>query len=233
MRHILPSSWYNRGHKPARQPRLSPVSDDWYRSSAWDEKSREDFEVRLSRSRSSRGEYLRIKAVSLLDAGMLSEGQGLLLRILDEDPDSFEAPLATELLGDIARSQGRLDEAEKCYRAVLERWPDLSATTGMVEVSLAEMLIERDGSESAHEALGLLNSCLERSTMLDSDLFRWHVALARASEAIGDSETQRRAARTALSLADKAPAFPRHPEVGLVSADESTRAWLRDLAADG
>jgi hypothetical protein len=69
--------------------------------------------------------------------------------------------------------------------------------------------------------------------MFNNDLFRWNVALARVAVSLGDVETQRQAARTALSLADRGPQLPRHPTVGLVNTDKPTLTWLRRLATDG
>jgi hypothetical protein len=69
--------------------------------------------------------------------------------------------------------------------------------------------------------------------MFNSQLFRWNVALARIAQRIGDSETVERAARTALSQMSRPPQFPRHPDVGIPNADDSTLAWLREAATTG
>ncbi len=74
---------------------------------------------------------------------------------------------------------------------------------------------------------------LRASRMLNSDLFRWHIALARAAEQIGDLETVSRAAKTALSLTKLGPQYSRHPTVGLAVPDPSTLAWLKKAARAG
>jgi predicted Zn-dependent protease len=210
------------------------VSDEWYRGPRWDRDDRAEFERRLSRARDyNRPQYLRIKALALWQAGKLDEACDLLLRVTAEYAEAIDAPSATEMLGDIARQQGRTADAESFYRSVLKNWPSLSSTTWMVEVSLAELLIDRGGESAYTEALQLLDSRLARGLMFNSDLFRWNVALARVAVSLGDVETQRQAARTALSLADRGPQLPRHPTVGLVNTDKPTLTWLRRLATDG
>ncbi len=214
---------------------LYPVSDEWFRSPHWDQAARADFEQRLSRAQAhDRSQYLHIKALALREARMLDEARNLLLRVTTQHPLTADAAFAAELLGDLAREQGRVGVAESYYRSVLQRWPSLNGTSWMVEVSLAELLTARGGDPACNEALQLLQNRLNRvPPMLDDDLFRWHVALARAAGQLGDTETQQRAARTALSLVDRGAQFARHPTIGLVNTDKRTLAWLRQLAANG
>jgi hypothetical protein len=149
---------------------------------------------------------------------------------VDDYPESLDCRLCLELLGDIARREGVIETAERNYREVIRRWPDLNATTGMVEVSLAELLTDVSGDRRHEEALRLLDSALKRGHMLNSGLFRWNVALARVAEQIGDLKTVSRAAKTALSLAKRGSQFSRHRTVGLAVPDPSTLAWLEKAA---
>jgi predicted Zn-dependent protease len=211
------------------------VPDEWYRSPGWDDAARVEFEHRLSRARAhNRPQYLKIKALALADAGLLDEAKALLTRLTSQYPDSLDAPYATELLGDVARRQRRAEDAERHYRAVVAGWSSLNATSGMVEVSLAELLAERGDRKACEEALGLLERWLHRGGLrFNSQLFRWHLALVATAGRLGDHQTVQHAARTALSLVDRDPQLPRHPTVGLVEADEHTLTRLRQLAGDG
>lgn len=113
----------------------------------------------------------------------------------------------------------------------LAEYPTLNATSHTVEISLAELLIDKGDRASMEEALALLNSFLERGTsQFPSVLFRWHLALIRIAQATDDEETVRRAARTALDLAGRGPVFPRHKTVGVVRPDKQTLKHLRKLA---
>jgi tetratricopeptide (TPR) repeat protein len=209
------------------------VAEEWYREGGWDKAARDDFERRLRRSRSwTRPQYLRIKGLALRDAGELDGACELWTRVLDEFPGGIDASSALEHLGDLARLRDQPNEAERLYRALLVRDPSLNGTTHMVEVSLAEILIERDDDPSRREALELLQSALTRrsASMFNDQLFRWHVAFAALSLQLGDVESQQRGARTALKLAQAGPQLARHPTVGVVHSDPDTLNWLRALA---
>ena len=105
---------------------------DWFRTPAWDEQARTEFEAKLARSASqSRPQYLRIKAVALDGAGLTDDALGLLSRVIDEYADSLDCAFAHELRGDMFRRRGDLAAAEVCYRSVIARRPDLNATSGM------------------------------------------------------------------------------------------------------
>jgi len=217
---------------PRAIPNQRPQSADWFRDPGWGRATRDQFEERLNRARiGNRAQYLRIKALALRDAGELHGAKELLNRVVSDYPDSMDCGFCLELLGDIAREEGSSETAEKNYRDVIRRWPDLNGTSGMVEVSLAEVLTESAGLERHEEALRLLDSALKRGRMMNSDLFRWNIALARVAEQLGDAETVSRAARTALSLTKVGPQFPRHPTVGLARPDAATLAWLERAAA--
>jgi predicted Zn-dependent protease len=204
------------------------MGDEWFRSAAWDGAAREDFERRLLRSRrTSRAQYLRIKAIALGDAGEVDDALGLLRRLIDEYPDSFDVPLAFELIGDYERAAGRLTEAESSYRHVLALWPDLNTTSGMVHTSLAEVLLAED--HEVTDAMHLLEQAVPH-LRFNSEIFRWNLALARAADRLGDLETRRHAARRALELVERGPQLSRHPDVGLARPDSATLGLLRRLA---
>lgn len=209
------------------------MASDWFRSDAWDDDARKDFELRLGRaSIGNRPQYLRIKGLALSSVGQDDAARELWLRVLRDFPESLDAPAAMEHLGDLERQLGSTEVAEDYYRELLRRSPNLGGTTGIAEVSLAEVLIDRNNEPNRNEALKLLETALHRGNMFPNQLFRWHVALAKAASDMGDLETQQRAARTALRLVKEAKSpFPRHPTVGVVLADEATVGWLEELAA--
>jgi len=218
---------------PGADPNKRRRSADWFRDPSWDPVTRDLFEDRLSRARDwNRPQYLRIKALALKDVRELKAAKQLLIRVVSDYPDSVDCGFCLELLGDIAREEGSAEAAEWNYREVIRRWPDLNGTTGMVEVSLAEVLTETGGPDRHEEALRLLGSALKRGRLMNSGLFRWNIALARAAEKLGDAKTVSRAAGTALSLTKFGPQFPRHPTVGLAKPDAATLAWLEKAAAE-
>ena len=212
---------------------MRSLPQDWFRTDAWDDEAKVEFERRLGRaSVTKRPQYLRIKGLALAAANQHDAARALWLRVLREYPTDLDVSAATEHLADMERRLGAKETSERYYRQLLQQSPTLNATSGMAEVSLAELLIDRGDERSRSEALTLLDSALHRRQLLPDELFRWHVALARAALDMGDVETQQRAARTALRLAEKATGpFPRHPTVGVVQADEGAIGWLEEVAA--
>jgi hypothetical protein len=58
---------------------------EWFRSGDWSSDAQQDFETRLGRARArNRAQYLRIKAVALIDAGNLDAATSLLRRVVDD-----------------------------------------------------------------------------------------------------------------------------------------------------
>jgi hypothetical protein len=209
------------------------VAGDWFRSPDWSPDAQADFEARLMRARPyNRAQYLRIKGLALAEAGWAREARRLWERVL-ESTDELAASQQASAMEHLGESYEQDDPAiaEDYFRRLLVEYPTLNGTSHTVEISLAELLIDRGGRASIEEALALLNSFLERGTaQLPSVLFRWHLALIRIAQATGDEETLRRAARTALDLAGRAPVFARHQTVGVVHADTATVKRLRELA---
>lgn len=203
---------------------------EWYRTSDWDEAAQEDFEKRLRRARSSRPQYLRIKALALQDAGMPHDAETLIRRLLAEHPEEeFERPFALELLDDLVRTQDRLGEAEVHYREALATG-DSGATTGLVAVSLAEVLTEAGRPEEAWALLHSATAETETLQAFDHARFRWLTACARAADALQDQGAAVQAATDALALVGAPDQYARHPGVGAVRVDEATLSSLRRLA---
>ena len=218
---------------PVAACKTAPVADDWFRSPDWSNDARADFEERLARARPyNRAQYMRIKGLALAEAGEKQGARDLWGRVTQstEELARGQQPSALEHLGDsYAHEDAAI--AEHYYRRLLAEYPTLNGTSHTSEISLAELLIDKGDRGSLEEALALLNSFLERGiSHFPSDLFRWHLALIRIAKATGDGETVRRAARTALDLADREPVFPRHKTVGVVQADKQTLRRLRKLA---
>jgi tetratricopeptide (TPR) repeat protein len=209
------------------------VADDWFRSPDWSPDAQSDFEARLSRARPyNRAQYMRIKGLALADAGETRGARHLWERVLEstEELATSQQASALEHLGD-SYAKDDPAAAEVYFRRLLAEHPSLNGTSHTVEISLAELLIDKGDRPSMEEALALLNSFLERDTsQFPSVLFRWHLALIRIAQATGEKETVHRAARTALDLAGRGPVFPRHKTVGVVHADKKTLKRLRKLA---
>ena len=208
------------------------MGDDWFRATDWTPEAEAAFEARLARARAhSRPQYLRIQAVTLWEARNAEAATGLLRRVLDDLDGDFEAPVVTELLGEIAVAQGDLDEAENRYREVLTRWPDLDRTTGAAEVFLADVLSRRGAGTADDEALDLLDRFLGRDGLhWNNVLFLWHLVRLRIAERRGDEAAIAASAQSAIALAGSGPQVPHDADLGRAEADEVTLQRLRRLA---
>jgi predicted Zn-dependent protease len=205
------------------------MAEEWFRTVRWDATGRADFERRLARARpSNRPQYLRIKAFTLAGAGRTDDARELFARLVRDHPDAFvDVVPAVEALGDLCRAAGDPVGAEAHYRDVLRRSPSLNATSTMVGVRLAALLVDRG---ELGEAADLLEARLRAGGMLDVHRFEWFVVLARLQDRGGATGGRRRSARAALDLVDRPPALPRHPTVGRVLPDPATLTWLRAAA---
>lgn len=209
------------------------MEEEWFRSPAWGEADRADFEARLARSRGyNRAQYLRIKGLALSDADEMVGARDLWLRVLADDGEfsEMEGFTALEHLGD-----SYVDDdptlAEAYYRRLLADNPSLKSTTATQHIKLAELLIRRGAEQDLEEAAELLIQWPEAARIpFPSAHFQWNLAVIDLAESTGDLKTAVEAARRALDLADRAPVFPRHRTVGVVHAERRDLARLKRLA---
>jgi tetratricopeptide (TPR) repeat protein len=191
------------------------------------------FEERLSRATPRhRPQYLRIKASEILDQSDDPEAwdmaASLLRRVIDDYPDALDVPMAHVGLAQYHRRLSQWDEALRQYQLAIDLTsPRRSGSTGIEEVDMAEVLVERNAPGDNTRALELLASeHLLSQRHFNSTLFRIALCRARAQSRVGMDPSA--AAREALRLASIAePLLPRHPTVGLVDSDQQTLEELK------
>lgn len=209
------------------------MAEEWFRSKAWDEHARAEFESRLARARHyNRAQYLMIKGSALHDAGEIEAARGLWQRVL-EDAGEFATLHGFSALEQLGDSYAADDPplAEHYYRRLIADNPKLNMTTATQHIKLAELLIHRGTGGDLAEANELLSTwCEEVEIPFPNAHFRWNLAVISLAEALGDPDEARSAARRALALAARGSAFSRHPDVGLVRVDRRTLKRLRRLA---
>jgi len=212
---------------------LDVSTSEWFRSSRWDVEARQEFESRLARSRdSNRAQYLRIKALAIESAEPRA-AEELWQRIIRDYSENYEAAFAQERLGDLYRQRGDIDLAETAYRRVLALGGGTSpsGTSGSVNLSLIELLLDIPGREQ--DVLVQLKVVSPPSNLLhfDSDRFRWEVSLAIVSDRLGDTETSKKAAQRALALLSAPDRFSHHPGVGRAQASPALVKQLQRLSS--
>lgn len=165
--------------------------DEWFRSPAWDEQIEAAFEQRLPRARPyNQPQYIRIQATHLLsspDPRVREAGRALLQRVITTFPDGSEARTAMEQLGGSLADEGRLGEAEQALRETLRMCAQSpagrSATSGIAELRLAEVILAGDDAGRAGEAASLLEAIrphVQTQRFLRDVVFRYLLASVRA-----------------------------------------------------
>jgi predicted negative regulator of RcsB-dependent stress response len=227
------------GRRPTKPSAPGSRRDAWYRSDEWDEAAQTEFETRLRRSKPlNRVQYRRIKAIGLLDSGDTTKqaaGRDLLEQVIaDRDAYSHERVTAYCLLAAHEQETGKLDDAERHLRTVLEMMSDgnRSGSTQLEEVRLAEILLTRGGPGELAEAQDLLDGTRQSPPLLMRDRFRMSIAGVKVALALKDKRRAAEWASDALNLAAAAHSGLRnHPDLGLVATDGRTRTWLTTIAA--
>jgi len=207
---------------------------DWYRTPGWTLAEQEHFERKLARARKeNRADYLRIKGLSLEDAGVADAARTLFVRAaVEAGKDCFTQSSALEHLAD---SVADYDPAgsERLLRQLIEVNPTLNGTSHMAEVHLAELLIRRGTPDALSEAREHLDSWDARGAGdFSVQLFEAAVARVRWNEATGDTTAASEWAAHALELAAVESPFKNAPGLAIQDLNDEPATWLTDLAGD-
>jgi hypothetical protein len=210
------------------------AGDDWYRGSAWDRRTRELFEGKLSRARvHTRAQYLRIKGLALTASeseSVRAAGRELLKRVVDEhSDDEVQVTLAHRELAQSLADDGSFVEAAEHYRAAMEG-PRTVVTHA--ELGFAELVLQAGWVDRHDEALDMLRKDEASHDPFPAMRFRWNLAAARLASRSGHPGDAQELAKIALRALDETESpFPRHTELGLASADHQTIQELHRIAA--
>jgi tetratricopeptide (TPR) repeat protein len=206
------------------------VARDWYRGPDWDPQS---FERRLARARpQNRPQFLRIKAVELLEAGGSDRRRvaiNLLTRLYAMD-DEAEYGTTPEFLGAAYEADGQHDRAAQLYLEAIER-QQTSLARGRPALALANIALRQGMNEYYEAAFAVLANLEFEVAPFDAARFDHASSLALLADRLGNSRLAAKYAEHALDLlaTRTRPEYPRHPDVGLIDADDETLAALRRL----
>ena len=210
------------------------MPEDWFRRPDWDAEARTEFERRLARARPyNRAQYLRVKGLSLHEAGERDGARSLWRRVLDEDENAeavtVQQASVFEHLGDSYASddpRAALDFYERSLEGVrLGR-----GSTCTQHIKMAELLLREPTPSNVGRASDLLARWPDETRLpFPNARFRWSLAVIDLAQAMGDRDAAREAARRALDLAGRGPVFPRHKTVGIVHTDRRTMKRLERL----
>ena len=139
---------------------------DWYRKKTWTKKDEEEFFLKLKRAHGvKRPQYLRIKAVSLIDtkkSELYSVAEFLLLKLLEEYPDvRTEKSLAYNLLGEIFLFRSDLNSAIGYFKksiAFEKEFPNVKTSSYL---DYSELIIKNRKTEHYQYVKELITSRID------------------------------------------------------------------------
>jgi tetratricopeptide (TPR) repeat protein len=208
-------------------------SEAWFRDATWDEA---DFERRLSRARPwNRLQYLRIKAHALQSTGdptLLPIAIKLATRVYEQaDSDDLEYGSAPEYLAAALTADGQHDRAAILYLEAVER-QRTSMTIGDPALSLANMVVENDLTHLYETAFDLIADPEFEEAPFDSHRFEHARLITELAYRLNRRELASKYAEHALMLVKTRtePEYPRHKQVGLISATERQVRRLEEIA---
>ncbi len=165
---------------------MARVSDEWFRSPAWDEAARTEFERPPDVGPPGRPRPAPApQGPQPARPGRARRGPGAAAALAATRPalDAAARACAHEQLGRIAVQQGDPALARTHLRSALADDPTArrhAGTSGTVEIALAELLVDTREDAALDEAATLLSAWIERSGLQQpAQLFRWNMALLR------------------------------------------------------
>lgn len=190
--------------------------EDWYRNTHWDKATEEAFRAKLSRSRSSRPQYLRIQASYLVD-----QFPSAALKLIDEyfeTGDEFDVPNALCAQADARRSLGDVDGAVAAYKRALD-WEIAHPnhiSTARVDFPFL-VAVERITREY-DPAMDILTTRFKpMDHQFPTTRYFWNGSCALISDALGHHDDARDFAERALrAAAETESPFRHHRSVGVV-----------------
>jgi tetratricopeptide (TPR) repeat protein len=216
-------------------------TDDWFRGDNWEKETQEVFEKKLKRVRSSfnKAQYLRIKANYLIKsnkASSIEAGVCLYKRLINEFPlEKTEAYSAYEILGDYYKRNKDYETSELHYRACLNYYKESrSGTSGIVDIKLAELIIESKQAEKYEEMFKILTDNFKETNgdlTFNDEKYRYFKALALLLFNLKKIEEAKEYAKMALQLSNiKDPQLDKHPQVGIIQTQEGEIELLKQIA---
>lgn len=205
--------------------------DDWYRNTDWSAATEAAFRDKLSRSRTSRAQYLRIQA-SYLTCGHPQAALALIEQFF-ETGDEFEVPMAFCAQAEAYCSLGRTDEAVAAYKRALSWEESHPGHISPARTDYPKLVAERRLSSEYGYALEILaNRFQPLDQQFPLEQYHWNGSNALIASELGHLAEARQFAKRALQAATQTESpFRYHKNVGLVhdTSDDFGRR-IRHLA---
>lgn len=212
-------------------------ASDWYQNTEWTPAIAEAFEKRLSRSRGQRGEYLRIQALALVESKKSEYAAiaiSLARRHLELEPQGISAAQMHAAIAKAFETLGDISSAIDAYRSAVKLECLRPNVRGYHYIEFAWFVAVNELTANYEEVLAVIEKNKQNQDLIfPANRYRYFGSLALISAFLGDAETAKRMAVTALESAAKENGpFWRFPRLGLVTGKtDVARACLNQLAA--
>lgn len=192
--------------------------DDWYRNTNWNERIKDAFFARLSRSRSQRDQYLANQA-SYLAARVPEAALELVDTYFQTRTNDFHDVLALLARAQAYHAMDNLAETVQAYKEVLAREVEFPRHLTTTYLDLPYLIASKGVSSEYEFALSVLDTGLDR-LMFPVDVFLWEASSALIAFDQGRMEVAVGHAKKALEVAEvKKSGFRYHQSVGLVGKE--------------
>ncbi|WP_156930424.1 tetratricopeptide repeat protein [Sphingomonas jaspsi] len=203
--------------------------DEWYRNKGWSAATEAAFREKLSRSRSSRPQYLRIQADYITD----SHPHAALALIGEyfETGDEFDVPMAFCTQARAYCCLGKIDEAIASYKRALSWEESHPGLISPARTNYPKLVAEKRLSGEYDYALDVLaNRFQPLDHQFPLDRYHWNGINALIASELGHQADAREFAERALRAAAQTESpFRYHKGVGIVrnTTDEFGRRIKR------
>jgi tetratricopeptide (TPR) repeat protein len=190
--------------------------DDWYRNKDWSAATEAAFRDKLSRSRSSRAQYLRIQANYLAD-----DYPRAALELIEEyfqTGDAFDVPMAFCTQAQAYCNLGEIDQAVAAYKQAL-RWEESHPRhISPARTYFPKLVAENRLSSEYDYALDILaNRFQPHDHQFPLERYHWNGSNALIASELGHRAEAREFAERALQAAAQTESpFRYHRNVGIV-----------------
>jgi tetratricopeptide (TPR) repeat protein len=198
---------------------------EWFRRTTWSDADREDFNVRLKRSRGAgnKSQYLRLQAFHLGQAGHHAGAIELLDRLFVEFPDKIQLAQAHAQKADSLAKLGHIEAAIGEYRASLQAERDYPNVCTNAWLDFGWFVLEMQLTPLYDEVARVLEEFRKKDGIKFPAIeYRYTAILALLADERGEKEQAREFAKQALAEAAKEHSGLRyHPTVGLVGSESN------------
>jgi tetratricopeptide (TPR) repeat protein len=201
------------------------ASDDWFRNDVWDAAAEANFRAKLSKSRSSRPQYIRIQA------GYLTQSHPrVALELIDEyfnTGDQFHVSMAHWTRAEAYRHLGKVDEAVAAYREALSWEQSHPRHISPAQSDYPKYVAEHRLSDEYGYALDVLaNRFRSEDLQFPSSSYHWNGSHALILSELGHhAEAQIFSERALRAAGQTEGPFRYHRNIGIVpsTADDFAR----------